>query len=232
MDKLIRPLNEAKINQLFNRTLQNLPPSICLNKDLLPRKKITSGVCLSFSINFIAQYNELIKKCSLEDAVYHLGSKFQKGSSEKTGIIHGFQKARGFTSDWWKSSDISLDLYRALARTYGGLSFENSQLSMGKVAGSSTPSQGSLTPSSISEKLPLLRNGVYLVIQDPSPTQEKQVGHAIVYIKGDTQNYLFDPALGTVKISKGLDAEYLLNSMGNAECGKGGLRFYRALSGS
>lgn len=229
VNKLIRPLNNVKIDQLFNRTLQNLPPSISLNKNLFPRKKITSGVCLSFSINFIAQYSELIKRYSTEEAVYHLGSKFQTGSSEKTGIIHGFQKARGFTSEWWKSSDISLDFYRALAATYGGLSFESSQLSMGTFAGSSTPSQGALTRSSISEKLPLLRNGAYLVIQDPSPSKEKQTGHAIVYIRGDTQNYLFDPALGTVKISKGLDAEYLLKSMGNAECDDGGIKFYRAL---
>ncbi len=59
--------------------------------------------------------------------------------------------------------------------------------------------------------------GEYIIHMRPPKNDENILrrGHAIVYIKLENDRYLFDPNLGTVRIPKGKDAEYIKHCLDN-----------------
>ncbi|GEM_PF-5497754 len=220
-DDIIRPLNPKKIDHLFAKLEKEPENFLCSNRKLYPSEKSTKGVCFSAALSFIAKFFKLkraplldpqkVPKFEVDTAIKKLGLKFQNGVSEKVGMVQGINYVKtGDAKDFYLQSAI------ARMKFYDdGISFKepNEFLQYGP---------GAL--GAIMLKSALEDDGVYLLIEE-----DKEGSHAIVYIKEEGREFLYDPNLGTISIPKNhnIDFDYFWKSSAYIGCNEG-LKIYKA----
>ena len=193
---LVRPLNLRKIDTCFNEAMTRKPAFVQLERSKFPKEKITHGICVAFALKFISKFLQAIQlNQDASTTIRLLAEKFKEGGSERTGIVHGIQSTIAVASE--------LGFYQTLANLFR-VELSRASLCM-KFTGWDSAEEA------LTHQLNQLEDGVYFISEQNKNPGES--GHAIAYIKLQSNHFLFDSQLGVVQIPNHKDAEYLIKSL-------------------
>ena len=223
LEKFGTPYDRKKLSNHFkkiNSFVQKDPKcqsiAFRLKKQSFSKRKCAAyglqkgGHCGANSVEFISKHFKGLKKgkSSLK-AVYATSKKFTEGNSAKTARINELGNRALLYKASRSLSKKKQDLlkYRIIGHLYG-IGFKKIFEKSMKNPDTRTKKIQSLTKH--------LKKGAYLIKLTPLKSSNKPQ-HAIAYVKGKKNSFLFDSNFGTFAILKGLDAAAL------SEC----IRFYK-----